>query len=85
MRPGVPAMWLSQLLEESRQDASAAVRAQRFQGDRDYIPADVEVSRGLRDFLNQLAPLLVSVAVMGMKTQGNRDSDPIGLIRHFLP
>lgn len=78
VRPRVPALVLSQLLAESPQDLSAVGRAQRFQADRDSIPVDVEIPRGLKDLLDQLAAFLFGAAIVGTDRIKQRGLDAIG-------
>ena len=66
------------MLAKSYQDLSAMRRAQRFQGDGHSIPVDLEVARGLKDLLNELAAFVFTAAVVRTDGTEQRRLDTIG-------
>ena len=55
----------------------AVGRAQRFQGDRDGIAVDFEVTGGLKDLLNELAAFVFTAAVVRADGTEERRLDSI--------
>src|SRR5206468_4430502 len=77
----VAAMLFVQGLAEFLQHSSPVGRTQRLQCYRDCLALDIEVARGLKDLLYELAPFLFCMPIMRTDQAKHCGLDPI---RHNL-